>query len=92
MTSAGLVQTDVTDANGDVEAATLREGVDGAVVKRFWVSLSEQVENFAWDPSVGTAADNVNAPVGPVSGAVMVGRGVGAAVAMIVVMMIVLLL
>ena len=40
---------------------------------------------------MGTAADNVNAPVGPVSGAVMVGRGVGAAVAVVVAMIVLLL-
>jgi len=55
ITKANLVNTDYFDADSDVEASGLKFGLDSAVVKRFWVSLSEQVENFAWDPSVGTA-------------------------------------
>ena len=85
VTRAGLVQTDYSDADRDVEAAALKDGLDNAVVKRFWVSLNEQVENFSWDPSVGTAADNVNAPVNGAS------RMVGSAVALIMAMIVLLL-
>ena len=82
ITAVNLVNTDYVDADSDVESNGLKYGLDSAVVKRFWVSLSEKVENFAWDPSIGTS-DLAT------SGA---SRIVGGTVALVVAMMIAMLL
>ena len=80
ISKAALASTEYSDADSDDQASGLKYGLDSAVVKRFWVSLSEQVENFAWDPSVGTAAENINAATSDAS------RIVGSALALIVVL------
>ncbi|KAF0978801.1 hypothetical protein FDP41_001871 [Naegleria fowleri] len=82
--------TQATDASANVNTE-MTGSISGSSVWRFYASLTEQVQNFVWDPSLGSSDDRPPSPT-VVSGVSTFRGGVAALLAALVMMLIMMVM